>query len=90
MKAEKIKDKLDIIHISRDDFNKLCEDRVAYIYDSLCLRYQIAREKAALWDAYQEHLAGHYSKDKSYQMDLARRDEMRFFEILNDLIGEHK
>ena len=88
--VKKMKDKLDVVHINRDDFNKLCEDRIAYIYDSLCMRYQIARDKAAMWDAYQDHKSGRYSRDKEFHTELARRDEMRFCEILNDLIGEHK
>ena len=88
--AKNIKEKLDIIHINREEFNKLVDDRIAYIYDSLCLRYVIAREKAALWDAYQDMKAGKVNRDKEFHLDLAKRDEMRFFDILNDLIGEHK
>ena len=89
-KAKKIKDELDTVHINRDEFNKLIDDRIAYIYDSLCMRYIIAREKAAQWDAYQDMKAGKINRDREFHSDLAKRDEMKFFEILNDLIGEHK
>ena len=88
--AKKIKEKLDTVHVNREEFNKLIDDRIAYIYDSLCLRYVIAREKAALWDAYQDMKAGKVNRDREFHLDLAKRDEMRFFSILNDLIGEHK
>ena len=88
--VKKIKDKLDIVHINRDEFNKLIDDRIAYIYDSLCMRYIIAREKAALWDAYQDMKAGKTNRDREFHFDLAKRDEMRFYQILDDLIGEHK
>ena len=89
-KAKTIKEKLDVVVLNRDDFNKLNDDRIAYIYDSLCLRYLVAREKAALWDAYQDMKAGKTNRDKEFHLDLAKRDEMRFYQILNDLIGEHK
>ena len=88
--AKTVKEKLDIIHINREEFNKLVDDRIAYIYDSLCLRYVIAREKAALWDAYQDMKSGKVNRDKEFHLDFAKRDELRFFDILNDLIGEHK
>jgi hypothetical protein len=88
--VKKIKDKLDMVHINRDDFNKLIDDRIAYIYDSLCMRYIIAREKAALWDAYQNTRDGRVNRDRTFQQQQAERDVMRFIEILNDLIGEHK
>jgi hypothetical protein len=88
--VKKIKDKLDMVHINRDDFNKLIDDRIAYIYDSLCMRYIIAREKAALWDAYQNTRDGRVNRDRTFQQQQAERDVMKFIEILNDLIGEHK
>ena len=89
-KAKYIKDTLDTVRVSREELNKLCEDRLAYIYDSLCFRYIIAREKAALWDAYQDMKAGKPNRDREFHLDLAKRDEMRFYQILDDLIGEHK
>lgn len=88
-KAKYIKDTLDTVRVSREDLNKLCEDRLAYIYDSLCFRYIIAREKVALYEFEEARKAGK-THDKNYYLNLAKRDEMRFFEILNDLIGEHK
>ena len=62
--AKKIKEKLDVVVLNRDDFNKLNDDRIAYIYDSLCLQYLVAREKAALWDAYQDMKAGKINRDR--------------------------
>lgn len=88
-KAKYIKDTLDTVSINREELNKLCEDRLAYIYDSLCFRYIIAREKAALYEFEEAHMAGK-THDKNYYLKLAKRDELRFFEILDDLIGEHK
>ena len=88
--AKRIKEKLDVVVLNRDDFNKLNDDRIAYIYDSLCLRYLVAREKAALQDAYQDMKAGKINRDKEFHLDLAQRDEMRFYQILDELIGEHK
>ena len=53
-------------------------------YDSLCLRYNIARDAQARAEA---HSIYQLNPEKSYKM--AERDKMRFYEILNDLIGEH-
>lgn len=55
-----------------------------YGYDSLCLRYKIAREaqmRAEIHNKYQGNVS---SAQKA-----AERDMMRFYNILNDLIGEH-
>lgn len=61
------------------------EDRVKeYGYDSLCLRYNIARDAQAEWDIAHKHM----DNERAYQ--LAQRDKLKFYQILDDLIGEHK
>lgn len=55
-----------------------------YGYDSLCLRYNIARDAQAQLEMQTIHK---YSPDKA--LSFAKRDKMRFYEILDDLIGEH-
>lgn len=76
--------------IDKDILKKLNDDRIAYIYDSLCLHYINARDKAAYYGAELDRKAGNITYDLNYHLELAKRDKMRFFEILNDLIGEHK
>lgn len=61
------------------------EDKIKeYGYDSLCLRYNIARDAQAEWEIHHKRI----DQDHAYAM--AKRDKMRFYDILNDLIGEHK
>lgn len=61
------------------------EDKIKeYGYDSLCLRYNIARDAQAEWEIHHKRI----DQEQAYKM--ATRDKMRFYDILNDLIGEHK
>ena len=53
-----------------------------YGYDSLCLRYNIAR------DAQAEYEIRYRRKDPEKAYEMAKRDKMRFYQILEDLIGE--
>lgn len=55
-----------------------------YGYDSLCLRYNIARDAQARYE-----MTNIYRHDPEKAMNIAKRDKIRFYEILNDLIGEH-
>lgn len=55
-----------------------------YGYDSLCLRYNIARDAQAEYEANNK-----YDGDYDRSMRMAERDKMRFYQILSDLIGEH-
>lgn len=61
------------------------EDKVKeYGFDSLAFRYNIARDAQAEWEIYRKRV------DPDTAWRLAQRDKMRFYEILTDLIGEHK
>lgn len=60
-------------------------DKVKEIeYDSLCLRYNIARDAQAEWEII------HKRVDPEIAYNMAIRDKRRFCDILNDLIGEYK
>ena len=59
-----------------------------YAFDSLVLRYKLAREKQAEWEAYQYRKEGNLRKADNTK-SLAERDIMRFIQILDDVIGEH-
>jgi hypothetical protein len=52
-----------------------------YIYDSLCLRYKIAREAQA-----RHEVNTHYNGNIKTAIEAAKRDEMRFYQILDDVI----
>jgi len=64
---------------------KLIEKKIkGYGYDSLCLRYSIARDLQARYEA-----SNIYHGDMEKSMRAAQRDKIRFYQILDDLIGEH-
>jgi hypothetical protein len=66
------------------DFREVENKIKGYGYDSLCLRYRIARETQARYEAHNL-----YNGDMETSMRVARRDMLKFFQILDDLVGEH-
>ena len=59
-----------------------------YGYDSLCLRYQIARDAQMEFELMKDaELTGGNKENQIKQK--ATRDKMRFYQILDNLIGEH-
>lgn len=64
---------------------ELLEKKIkGYGYDSLCLRYNIARDAQARYET-----RNIYNGDAEKAQRQAIRDKMRFYEILDDLLGEH-
>ena len=55
-----------------------------YMYDSLVYRYIRARERMADYECLLDK-----TRDKSFYQDSARRDILRFCQILDEAIGEH-
>lgn len=55
-----------------------------YGYDSLCLRYSIARDAQARAEALTI-----YQHDPERSYIVAKMEKLKFYEILDDLIGEH-
>ena len=62
-----------------------------YIYDSLCYRYQLARYKACEADAMNMVMTKGLSKREAEAKarNLYERDCIRFYQILDEAIGEH-
>ena len=62
-----------------------------YMSDSLCYRYQLARYKACEADAMDLVMTKGLSKREAEAKarDLYERDCMRFYQILDEAIGEH-
>lgn len=62
-----------------------------YIYDSLCYRYQLARYKACEADAMDMVMTQSISKREAEAKarNLYERDCLRFYQILDEAIGEH-
>ena len=55
-----------------------------YGFDSLCLRYNIARDAQAEYEIRTKYKGNVDSAHRA-----AQRDKMRFYQVLDDLIGEH-
>ena len=62
-----------------------------YMYDSLCYRYQLARYKACEADAMDLVMTKGMSKREAEAMarKTYERDCLRFYQILDEAIGEH-
>lgn len=81
--AKKITDTLDVVTVNRNDLNEMIKTLRGYGYDSLCLRYNAARDAQAEYEILKKHT------EPTQAWNQAKRDKMRFYEILHDLIGEH-
>ena len=60
-----------------------------YIYDSLMYRYMMAREKMALYDWENRCKYNHAECNRRTYEEAAKRDMIRFAQILDEAIGEH-
>ena len=71
-----------------DEYNKNCK---GYMYDSLCYRYQLARYKACEADAMDLVITKGMSKREAEAQarKTCERDCLRFYQILDEAIGEH-
>ena len=71
-----------------NEYNKKCK---GYMYDSLCYRYQLARYKACEADAIDLVMTKGMSKREAEAMarKTCERDCLRFYQILDEAIGEH-
>lgn len=71
-----------------NEYTKKCK---GYMYDSLCYRYQLARYKACEADAMDLVMTKGMSKREAEAMarKTYERDCLRFYQILDEAIGEH-
>ena len=89
IKADEIFDQLKKdINDAFDEYTKKCK---GYMYDSLCYRYQLARYKACEADAMDLVMTKGMSKREAEAMarKTYERDCLRFYQILDEAIGEH-
>lgn len=59
-----------------------------YLYDSLCHRYIRARELMAEWEWERDHYSKE-ARDRGFYFEIAKKDILKFCELLNEAIGEH-
>lgn len=74
-----------------DAFNEYNKNYKGYMYDSLCYRYQLARYKACEAEAMDLVITKGISKREAEAMarKTCERDCLRFYQILDEAIGEH-
>lgn len=72
------------------EYKKLKEDRLAYGFDSLVYRFMKARDAQARLEIELARIKKELKHDPEYYLNQATRDKMRFIQILDDIIGEHK
>lgn len=53
--AKRMKDKLDVVTLNRDDFNTLCKDRLDFGFDSIYFRFAEVCDELAVYKARVEH-----------------------------------
>lgn len=53
--AKKMKEKLDVVTVNRDDFDALCKDRLDFGFDSIYFRYAEVCDELAVYKARVEH-----------------------------------
>ena len=73
------------------DVNEYNKNYKGYMYDSLCYRYQLARYKACEADAIDLVMTKGMSKREAEAQarKAYERDCLRFYQILDEAIGEH-
>ena len=81
----------DIVDSTQNAFNEYDKNYKGYMYDSLCYRYQLARYKACEADAMDLVMTKGLSKREAEAKarNLYERDCLRFYQILDEAIGEH-
>ena len=74
-----------------DALNEYTINCKGYMYDSLCYRYQLARYKACEAEAIDLVMTKGMSKREAEAMarKACERDCLRFYQILDEAIGEH-
>lgn len=89
---EQIKNLEGIKIISEEDLNNLILDKKGYMFDSLVYRFKDYQSRA--FQAEVKEYKYKYNSDeieaRNKIKDRHNRDLMRFIEILNETIGEHK
>lgn len=60
-----------------------------YMYDSLMYRYMMARERMAFYEWENRCKYDHKASDKHIYEERAKRDILRFAQILDEAIGDH-
>lgn len=84
--AKGIKEKLDIVTLSREDFETLCKDRLDFGFDSIYFRYSEAIEELGYYKEIEARRTGEHF-DKKHWVDGRK---MHFYGCLEQLLHAHE
>ena len=84
-RAKKIKEKLDVVSVSREDWNTLCEDRLKFGFDSIYFRYVEIVEELSWFKEQEARKANRIFDRKSW----CTTKKMYFYECLKQLLHIH-
>lgn len=84
--AKRIKEKIDVIAVSRDDFNVLCKDRLDFGFDSIYFRYSEVIEELS-W--FKEKEARQHNNHNFNRKNWCSTKKKHFYECLEQLLHAH-
>ena len=85
--AQKIKNKLDIVTLSSEDFNAICKDRLDFGFDSIYFRYSEAIEELSWFKEAEARRNGNISFNRKNWCDTRRQ---HFYMCLEQLLHAHE
>ena len=90
-KAKEIKDKLDMVYVSREELRKLAIDKQGYAFDSLIYRFKDYQSRLFPFEVQEMKVIRGLDEWSARERVKSRhdRDLMRFIQILDEVIGEH-
>lgn len=85
--AKSLKDKLDIVTLSREDFNTICKDRLDFGFDSIYFRYSEAIEELSWFKEAEARRNGNMNFNRKNWCDTRRQ---HFYMCLEQLTHAHE
>lgn len=85
--VNKIKEKLDIVSLTKEDFKALCKDRLDFGFDSIYFRYSELVEELSWFKMEEARKKGDYNFDRKHWCDTKR---MHFYGCLEQLLHAHE
>ena len=82
--AKRLKEKLDVVTLARDDFDALIKDRLDFGFDSIYLRYAEAIDELAIYKA----MVDNEDPVRVYRRLYDRKQH--FYEALEQLLHAHR
>lgn len=89
--AQKMKEVLNTVRIDRDELRDLYLSKQGYLFDSLVFRFKEYQAKAFKQDHYDLMTKGYSDREANQKvLSMHNRDLMRFIQLLDEAMGEHK